>query len=412
MGYKQTEVGDIPEEWDVVLLGDHFQFKNGLNKAKEFFGFGAPIVNYMDVFQHQGLRLDNIIGRVDVNARELRAYEVCQGDVFFTRTSETVEEVGVASVMLEKPKDTVFSGFLLRARPTDQTLDNQFKGYCFGAGYFRQQVIARASYTTRALINGKSLSDAMLARPSLPEQTAIATALSDTDSLSSSLDRLITKKRDLKQAALQELLTGKTRLPGYVGEWAVLPFGDLAQRCKDRVDPRRDGGGREVIELEHLASGSGRLLGSEKTSKGSSQKSIFQRNDVLFGKLRAYLRKFWLADRSGLCSTEIWVLRANPKVAIGKYVRYLVEMDTFIDVTSMAYGTHMPRSDWDAVARFEVPTPPMDEQLAIAQVLVDMDTEIAVMEQRLIKVKDIREAMMQDLLTGKTRLVTAGGCDA
>lgn len=214
-GYKLTEVGVIPEDWDVIPLGLLFQFKNGLNKAKEFFGFGSPIVNYMDVFQHPALTAGNLLGRVNVNIRELKAYEVRQGDVFFTRTSETVDEIGIASVMLDDSEYTVFSGFVLRARPTDDTLHNVFKSYCFSAGYFRKQVTARASYTTRALTNGRLLSATLLARPARFEQIAIAAALSDVDALLDGLERLIAKKRDLKQAAMQQLLTGKTRLPQF-----------------------------------------------------------------------------------------------------------------------------------------------------------------------------------------------------
>lgn len=100
-GYKQTEVGLIPEDWDMSLLGEHFLFKNGLNKGKEFFGYGTPIVNYMDVYSHAGIRGCNLHGRVDVNSQELESFGVRRGDVFFTRTSETVEEVGIASVLLD-----------------------------------------------------------------------------------------------------------------------------------------------------------------------------------------------------------------------------------------------------------------------------------------------------------------------
>ena len=88
-GYKQTEVGVIPEDWGTQKLGDLFSFKNGLNKAKEYFGYGTPIVNYMDVYLHPGLFSSDLKGRVDVNTQELSAFRVNKGDVFFTRTSET-----------------------------------------------------------------------------------------------------------------------------------------------------------------------------------------------------------------------------------------------------------------------------------------------------------------------------------
>src|SRR5690606_29474782 len=121
------------------------------------------------------------------------------------------EEIGIASVMLDEPNDTVFSGFVLRARPNNDSLENEFKKYCFSTRYVRRQITSRASYTTRALTNGRLLSATSLARPPVAEQLAIAAALCDADELIASLDALIAKKRDIKQTAMQQLLTGKTR---------------------------------------------------------------------------------------------------------------------------------------------------------------------------------------------------------
>ncbi|MGO6968898.1 restriction endonuclease subunit S [Rhizobium leguminosarum] len=211
--YKPSAIGDIPEDWDAVRIGDLFTFKNGLNKAKQFFGYGTPIINYMDVFKQPAIRMSKITGRVDVNAAELKAYEVRKGDVFFTRTSETPDEIGVTSVLLDETKSTVFSGFVLRARPIDQRLDINFMAYCFTPRYFRQQVIARASYTTRALTNGGLLSAALLATPPRSEQKAIAAVLSDVDAELTSLQMQRDKIRMIKQAMMQELLTGRIRLP-------------------------------------------------------------------------------------------------------------------------------------------------------------------------------------------------------
>ena len=202
-------------------------FKNGLNKAKRFFGTGTPIVNYMDVFEHAGLAMSDLKGTVTLSPEELKNFEVRLGDVFFTRTSETVDEVGIASVMLDEPHDTVFSGFVLRARPKNGRLDDRFKQYCFAARAIRSQIVSNATYTTRALTNGRSLSTVRIAVPPRTEQSAIAEALSDVDGLLAALEELIDKKRAIKQAAMQQLLTGETRLPGFSGKWERKRIGDL-----------------------------------------------------------------------------------------------------------------------------------------------------------------------------------------
>ena len=125
-GYKIVEGETVPIDWETPILGELFFFKNGLNKSKKYFGYGTPIVNYMDVYKNSELLSKDIIGRVDVNRAELDAFNVKKGDVVFTRTSETVEEVGISSVMLDELADAVFSGFILRARPKDFRIFEQY----------------------------------------------------------------------------------------------------------------------------------------------------------------------------------------------------------------------------------------------------------------------------------------------
>jgi type I restriction enzyme S subunit len=211
-GRKQTEAGEIPKDWSVSTLGDLFSFKNGLNKSKEYFGYGKPIVNYMDVYNRFGIHTTDIRGRVSVNKQELKAFGVKRGDVFFTRTSETVEEIGIAAVMLDEPQDAVFSGFVLRARPKDDSLEEGFKKYCFASLPVRKQITSKSTYTTRALTNGRVLSAVSLACPPKEEQNAIATVLSDMDAEIEALEARREKTRRIKQGMMQELLTGRTRL--------------------------------------------------------------------------------------------------------------------------------------------------------------------------------------------------------
>ena len=217
---------------------------------------------------------------------------------------------------------------------------------------------------TRAKLNRSELNKIEVPLPpTKAEQEAIAEALSDADALIESLEQLLAKKRRLKQGAMQELLTGKKRLPGFSREWEVKRFGEIAQPRMERVDPRRTGPHGFCIELEHIEQGTGCLLGYTATSEGSSLKAVFQAGDVLFGKLRAYLRKYWLADRDGVCSTEIWVLVARRSTVIQEFLLQLVTVDGFIEAASTAYGTHMPRSDWNVVKNYEVHLPSIEERV-------------------------------------------------
>ena len=401
---KETPRGLLPDDWDAVLLGDLFVFKNGLNKAKRFFGTGTPIVNYMDVFEHAGLTMFDLKGTVTLSPEEIKNFEVRFGDVFFTRTSETVDEVGIASVMLEEPRDTVFSGFVLRARPLNGLLDDHFKQYCFAARAIRSQIVSNATYTTRALTNGRSLSTVRIAVPPKSEQRAIAEALSDVDGLLVALDRLIDKKRAIKQAAMQQLLTGETRLPGFSGAWKPKRLEEIASIRNQKVNPPDVGRDTPCVELDHIGQGDGRLLGCSAAQYSTSTKYRFFTGDVLFGRLRPYLRKYWHADRDGICTTEIWPLMVNPQQAESRFLYEIVQGDRFIGAAGISYGTHMPRADWGVMKNFQVHLPPVSEQASISTVLSDMDCEIASLEHRRDKTRAIKQGMMQALLTGNVRL--------
>ncbi|HQQ67717.1 MAG TPA: restriction endonuclease subunit S, partial [Candidatus Cloacimonadota bacterium] len=116
-------------DWPLVPIGQFLDFKNGLNKGKAFFGYGTPIVNYTDVYHHSGLHSGDIQGKVSLSSDEIKRFEVKKGDVFFTRTSETPEEVGLSAVLLDDIEDCAFSGFVLRGRPKNEMLLPEYCQY-------------------------------------------------------------------------------------------------------------------------------------------------------------------------------------------------------------------------------------------------------------------------------------------
>ena len=406
----------IPEAWEVVPVGDLFTFKNGLNKAKQFFGRGTPIVNYMDVFGKPSLRIGEVVGQVAVSPKELKAYNVRKGDVFFTRTSETVEEIGTASVMLDEPESTVYSGFVLRARPTNDSLDDNFKAYCFSPRYFRKQIIARASYTTRALTNGRSLSVSLLARPPLPEQRAIATALSDVDALLAGLDRLIAKKRDLKQAAMQQLLTGQTRLPGFHSHWEMKRIDDIALPVSEK---NTDGMRLPVLTCsKHFGfMDSLSFFKNQVFSHDLSTYKVIRRDEIGYPANHIEEGSIGLQNIYGiaLVSPIYVVFRVTQNVS-SFFLHRLLKLDSYRQRFKTATTSSIDRRGslrWPAFSEITVKLPPTKiEQIAIATVVADMERELAVLEARRDKTRDLKQAMMQELLTGKTRLVAVGGAPA
>lgn len=402
VGYKQTEVGVIPEDWEVALLGDCLATRPG-------YGINAAAVPYSDKLPTY-IRITDISeeGRfkpspaVSVRSELAKHYYLSANDIVFARTGASV---GKSYLYRSDDGPLVYAGFLIRVTPDQLKLNSGFLAAYVTTGHYWQWVRLMSMRSGQPGINGAEYSQLPVPLPSLDEQHAITTALSDVDALLEELDRLIAKKRDIKQAAMQQLLTGETRLPGFEGEWIPVKFSSLATLSNARIDPSRSEGSDFCIELEHINQGTGLLNGSTVTTETSSLKTAFEPGDVLFGKLRAYLRKYWIANRPGVCSTEIWVLKANSQLVLPQYLFQMVATDSFIESASTAYGTHMPRSDWKVIRETQWSIPCINEQQAIAAVLSDMDTEIQALEQRRSKTAKLKQGMMQELLTGRTRLV-------
>lgn len=423
-GYKQTEVGVIPEDWSLVTLGSIFNFKNGLNKEKHYFGYGTPIVNYMDVYESGGIHCSSVKGLVCVTPVEKKNYSAKRGDVFFTRTSETVEEIGLASVLLDDLRNAVFSGFVLRARQLKETFVPLFMKYCFRHELARKQIQSTASYTTRALTNGNLLSNVYVTVPSKKEQTAIANALSDVDALISELEKLIAKKQAIKTATMQQLLTGRTRLPQFalredssskgtkpseLGEipedWEVVTLGDIAEvrMCKRILSYQTAKNGE--IPFFKIGTFGGEPDAYISTSLYREFKAKFsypEKGDVLIsaagtlGKMVVYDgRPSYFQD-----SNIVWLEIDKRKISN----EYLYQYYKVIKWAS-SEGSTISRLYNGIIKASVIGIPSLAEQTAIATILSDMDEEIQALKQRLGKTRQIKQGMMQELLTGKTRLI-------
>ena len=425
-GFKETEIGMLPEDWATPTLATLFSIKNGLNKAKVYFGHGTPIVNYMDVFTSSGLLASDLQGRVEVSNAELEAYNVRHGDVFFTRTSETVEEVGIASVVLDDQIDTVFSGFILRARPMGDTLIDDFKRYCFSSRVVRRQIISKSTYTTRALINGRALGDVILPIPSnQSEQRSIANALGDADALIAALTLLLAKKRDLKTGAMQQLLSGKKRLPGFGGTWpeaqlrdlfnfsggfsasrdllsahgfCYLHYGDIHKSAKTFIDLQSDNLDIPKLDIPLSKISTASLLGdgdivfvdASEDIEGTSKHVVIS---------NPYKIPFISGLHTIVAKQKIGAL--NPL-----YLRYCFQTSAIkSQFRFFAVGTKVSGISKSNIARISLPVPSLSEQAAIADVLSDIDADIIALETKLAKVRNLRRGMMQVLLTGQIRLL-------
>ena len=168
-------------------MGILFDFRNGLSKGKDFFGKGTLFIRYTDVYNNRFLRESDISALVECTPAELEKLRVHRGDVFFTRTSETAEDVGWSSVMLDDIGDCVFNGFTIKATPKTNFLLPEYCAFCFATEDFRQYVTSHCAFTTRASLTGKTIAEYQLAFPSIEKQQEIVDILNKFHTLCTDL---------------------------------------------------------------------------------------------------------------------------------------------------------------------------------------------------------------------------------
>lgn len=390
-GYKQTEVGVIPERWAVMSFQHLLDFRNGINADKGAYGKGLPFVNVLEVITKGHLKASDITGRVTIAKSVAEVFSVRRGDMVFNRSSETPEEVGLSSVYLDT-QPAVFGGFVIRGQFRNDLVDPIYSGYAFRAPAIRKQIVARGQGAIRANIGQADLKQVVAPIPPMPEQCAIANALSDVDALLAKIDQLIAKKRDLKQAAMQQLLTGQTRLPGFSGEWEVKRLGDLLSYEQPTPYLVRSAEYDAGNSVPVLTAGKTFILGYTNETDG-----VYSSPPVIIFDDFTTASKF-VDFHFKAKSSAMKILKAREGRA---HIRFAFERMQIID---FQLGDH--KRYWiSEYSKLPIETPSLVEQTAIATVLSDMDAELAALEARRDKTRALKQGMMQALLTGRIRLI-------
>ena len=403
---------DLPPDWPLVPLGALCSFGNGVNADKSAYGKGTPFINVLEVITHTHLRAPHIPGRVRLPKSAREAFAIRRGDILFNRTSETQNEVGLAAVYNDD-EPVVFGGFVIRGRFTSTRLDLTYAGYALRAPTVRSQIVSQGQGAIRANIGQENLKRVLVPIPSQTEQRAIASVLSDVDELIGSLEALLAKKRAIKQAAMQDLLTGRTRLPGFRGEWEKRAIGDISD-IKNGGTPRTGvpsyWGGRIpwCVPTDITASQAKYVVATKRniTSKGlaSCGATLLPAGALLLCS-RATIGEVKIASIPVATNQGFKSLVCGESVEYEfLYYRLLTLKERMIDLATGSTFLEIGKRDVESLL---IDLPPRPEQQAIATVLSDMDDEIAALERRLDKTRAIKQGAMQQLLTGSIRLPIA-----
>ncbi|MDK9716554.1 MAG: restriction endonuclease subunit S [Trichlorobacter sp.] len=418
-GYKQTEVGVIPEEWEVKHLGDCLsaQPSYGINAAAVTYSDRLPVYIRITDITEDGRFLPEKL--VSVNNAQSGNYFLNDGDIVFARTGASV---GKSYRYKSKDGQLVFAGFLIRVSTDNQKLLPDFAAAYVTTGAYWNWVRLMSMRSGQPGINGNEYSQLPIPLPPLPEQRAIATALSDVDALIASLDRLITKKRDMKQAAMQELLTGKRRLPGFSGVWEEVAIGCLVQdfrggapfspsdfiRTGVKVLPKGGvcRGGLLKVEEEDLQYCSTEYADAHQRNQVNKDYTIVVLRDLVPSGPSIGLIVRIPDSEKYVLAQGVYGFKVNELRASSSYLIQLSNTSWYRQVMNeIMVGSTQVHITNTAFKKVIVSLPPLPEQTAIAAILSDMDTEIAALEQKRDKNRLLKQGMMQELLTGRIRLV-------
>lgn len=407
-GYKKTKVGIVPKEWTEHTLSEFFDFKNGLNKEKEAFGKGTPIVNYTDVWGKRGLLKENIKGKVLLPKNEIDLYKVEEGDVFFTRTSETIEEIGLSSVLLEPINDCVFSGFVLRARPKKAGIVKEYNIYCYSSAIMRHEITRKSSMTTRALTNGTLLGEVNINLPNQKEQEKIAEILQEQDRLIELKEKLIEEKKKRKQYLVQQLLTKKLRLPGISEEWRNITLGECLQEVNLRTTENNQ---YEVLSVTREGIVRQKeQFNFQRASDNNIGYKVIKKNQVAFSVLNLWMGSVDIlqSPEIGMISPAYKVFDCISNIIIPDFAKYFLrsaEMVWLYNVNSEIGASIVRKNlDLDGLLQSNVTIPKIPEQRAIAEVLSKADDELDLLQKELEEQKRKKQSLMQLLLTGIVRV--------
>ncbi len=412
-GYKRTDAGIIPSDWDAVPLGKIGDALIGLTYRPEDVRPHGTLVLRASNIQNDKLAFDdNVYVGVEVSEQIM----VRPGDVLVCVRNGSRNLIGKAAFLDERCVGMTFGAFMAVHRGLDGRLVN----YLFQSDILKRQINEHLGATINQITNRSLNAFRIPFPPTEAERESIGTTLSDVDALLDELDRLIAKKRDLKQAAMQELLTGRTRLPGFTDEWEA--------RQLSGVGEIRSGGTPSTAQSQYWDGGVPWCTPTDITGlKGQKYLTETSRTISQAGLKASSAevvppRSLIMTSRAtiGECAINLVAMTTNQGFKnivpfSGVDVEFLYYMMTTqkAGLVQLCGGSTFLEIGKRQLAAYQIKMPKTEaEQSAIATVLSEIDAELSALEARRDKTRLLKQAMMQELLTGRTRLVDAKGATA
>ena len=410
----------VPEGWSRIQIGDIGSFFGGLTgKTAKDFGDGHPFLTYMQVYSQQTSDME-AMNSVLINEGE-KQNTVAYGDVLFTTSSETPDEIGMTDVFLEVNQTPYLNSFCFGLRPiTPSSIDPTFGKYVFRGDNFREDMRPLAQGSTRFNLSKGNLAKLSLLIPPLPEQKKIASILTSVDEVIENTQKQIDKLQDLKKATMNKLLTkgiGHTefkdselgRIPK---SWQLVPLSDHASRIRSK-----NGIGNTNVLTASAKDGlinQREYFNKSVASADISHYTLLRKGDFAYNKSYSHgypvgvVRRLERYDY-GVLSPLYICFSIESKECDETYLSYYFdshrferELNSVVQEGARAHGLlNIPVNDF---FDRELLLPPLPEQKKIASILTYQDEVIENTQKQIDKLQDLKKSLMQDLLTGKVRV--------
>jgi len=413
-GYKQTEVGVIPEDWEETKLGKiaditklaGFEYSNYFNSYKD--GGDIIVIRGTNITNNR-LDLSDIKAIPRATSNFLQRSKLQKGDLVFAYVGT------IGPIYLIKENDKYHLGPNTARITVKSNIDPQYVFWYFCSNLAKKEIIEHTSVGAQPSLSMFKIRNFRISIPKRSEQKAIAEALSDADALIEALEQLLAKKHQVKQGAMQELLTGKKRLPGFSGEWEEKKLGDIAEITKlagfeysKYFNSYKDGGDIIVIRGTNITHNKLDLSDVKTIPQSTSnflQRSKLQKGDLVFAYVGTIGPVYLITENNkyhlGPNTARITVKdNVSSQFVFWYFCSSFAkrEIDEHISVGAQ------PSLSMTKIRKFKISLPEYSEQTAIAEILSDIDAEITALEAKLSKAREVKAGMMSELLTGKIRL--------
>lgn len=425
--YKDSGVqwlGEIPSHWDCVRLKNLGSCQNGVSKGGDYFGDGFPFVSYSDAYKNIVLPT-TVKGLARSTEDDRIAYSVEKGDVLFTRTSETIDEIGFASTCLETIKNSVFAGFLIRFRPNTCSIIPEYYKYYFRSMHLRKFFTKEMNIVTRASLSQQLLGQLKVLIPSLDEQRSISSYL---DRKCEKLDEWLSKKQkevehlqELKQRVIADAVTRGLKpnvtlkqtkipwLPEVPEHWEILRAKHMFNKEQRPVEK-----GDEIVTCfrdgEVTLRKNRRTTGFTEATDYSHYQHICK-GDLVIHQMDAFAGSAGVSDSDGMGTPVLSVCTPKSNNILNEYYAHIVRLmgkNGFI--LSLYRGIRERSSDFrfDTFAKLWLPVPPIEEQKQIVAHINDktskIDKLIANINKEIEGIKEYKQRLISDVVTGQIKV--------